>query len=133
MNKKLIRLTESDLHQIVKESVNKILNELDYQTYMSARDKAAERMDNPSLSKDARNKAYNQHKAFDNAMDSQLEKQYNLSPKEVMNARRGEYGKQLPSYTDAPHIARRDRMDDLRKDWDNSINGRRQYRNGMYQ
>lgn len=28
MNKKLIRLTESDLHRIVKESVNKILNEI---------------------------------------------------------------------------------------------------------
>jgi len=27
MNKKLIRLTESDLHKIVKESVNRILNE----------------------------------------------------------------------------------------------------------
>ena len=27
MNKKLIRLTENDLHKIVKESVNKILNE----------------------------------------------------------------------------------------------------------
>ena len=27
MNKKLIRLTESDLHRIVKESVNEILNE----------------------------------------------------------------------------------------------------------
>ena len=28
MNKKLIRLTESDLHRIVKESVNKVLNEV---------------------------------------------------------------------------------------------------------
>jgi hypothetical protein len=28
MNKKLIRLTESDLHKIVKESVNKIINEI---------------------------------------------------------------------------------------------------------
>ena len=28
MNKKLIRLTESDLHRIVKESVNKVLNQL---------------------------------------------------------------------------------------------------------
>ena len=27
MNKKLIRLTESDLHRIIKESVNRILNE----------------------------------------------------------------------------------------------------------
>jgi hypothetical protein len=29
MNKKLIRLTESDLHRIVKESVNRILSEID--------------------------------------------------------------------------------------------------------
>ena len=28
MNSKLIRLTESDLHRIVKESVNRILNEI---------------------------------------------------------------------------------------------------------
>ena len=28
MNKKLIRLTESDLHRIVKESVNRVLNEV---------------------------------------------------------------------------------------------------------
>ena len=27
MNKKLIRLTESDIHKIVKESVNRVLNE----------------------------------------------------------------------------------------------------------
>ena len=40
MNKKLIRLTESDLHNIVKESVNKILTELDWKTYASAGKKA---------------------------------------------------------------------------------------------
>ena len=28
MNKKLIRLTESDLHRIVRESVNRVLNEI---------------------------------------------------------------------------------------------------------
>ena len=33
MNKKLIRLTEGDLHKIVKESVNKVLTELDWTTY----------------------------------------------------------------------------------------------------
>ena len=41
-NKKLIRLTENDLHRIVKESVNKILREVvddgDYENAMSARD-----------------------------------------------------------------------------------------------
>ena len=30
MNKKLIRLTESDLHKMVKESVNRVLNEWEY-------------------------------------------------------------------------------------------------------
>lgn len=30
MNKKLIRITESDFHKIVKETVNKVLNEIDY-------------------------------------------------------------------------------------------------------
>lgn len=29
MNKKLIRLTESDLHRIIKETINKVLNEGD--------------------------------------------------------------------------------------------------------
>jgi DNA mismatch repair ATPase MutL len=43
MNKKLIRLTEQDLHNIVKESVNKILTELDWKTYANA---AKKRYDN---------------------------------------------------------------------------------------
>lgn len=44
-NKQIIRLTESDLHRIVKESVNKILseaiNELDPRTYASYANKRA--------------------------------------------------------------------------------------------
>ena len=42
MNKKLIRLTESDLHKIVKESVNQVLTELDWRTYTNAVQKARE-------------------------------------------------------------------------------------------
>ena len=45
MNKKLIRLTESDLHRIVKESVNKVLTELDWRTYANAAKKASEQGD----------------------------------------------------------------------------------------
>ena len=33
MNKKLMRLTEQDLHRIVKESVEKILSESDYDNF----------------------------------------------------------------------------------------------------
>ena len=39
MNKKLIRLTESDLHRIVKESVNKIISELNRSTMQNAYNK----------------------------------------------------------------------------------------------
>ena len=38
--KQLIRLTESDLHNIIKESVNNILTELDWRTLASAEEKA---------------------------------------------------------------------------------------------
>ena len=43
-NKKLIRLTESDLHNIVKESVNKILSEMDWKTYANAERKWADHL-----------------------------------------------------------------------------------------
>lgn len=39
--KRTIRLTESDLHRVIKESVNKILNELDARTYASYAQKRA--------------------------------------------------------------------------------------------
>lgn len=35
MNKNIIRLTENDIHNIVKESVNKVLTELDWKTKMN--------------------------------------------------------------------------------------------------
>ena len=38
--KRKIKLTESDLHNIIKESVNHILSELDWRTYQSAARKA---------------------------------------------------------------------------------------------
>lgn len=36
MNTQIIKMTESDLHKIVTESVNKVLTELDWRTYASA-------------------------------------------------------------------------------------------------
>ncbi len=40
--KKVIRLTESDIHRIVKNSVKKVLTELDWKTYANAARKRAE-------------------------------------------------------------------------------------------
>ena len=64
MNKKLIRLTESDLHRIVKESVNKVLTELDWKTYANAAGKARGRGD--------KERAYN----FGNAAIDNFNKNY---------------------------------------------------------
>ena len=49
MSKRRIRLTESDLHNIIKESVNNILSELDWRTYQSAADKANEIATNTTI------------------------------------------------------------------------------------
>ena len=38
--KKTIRLTESDLHRVIKESVKQCLTELDWRTYANAAKKA---------------------------------------------------------------------------------------------
>lgn len=45
MKKNRIRLTESDLHKIIKESVNKVLTELDWKTYANASQKRKEQDD----------------------------------------------------------------------------------------
>ena len=46
MNKKLIRLTESDLHRIVKEAVNSIINETSDKLLTTAMDKADDKVKN---------------------------------------------------------------------------------------
>jgi hypothetical protein len=78
MNKKLIRLTESDLHKIVKESVNRVLkeaqlNELDPRTYASLANKRDAQGQNYKAAKarqaarDAWNKQYGYN--YDNGKD----------------------------------------------------------------
>jgi hypothetical protein len=42
-----IRLTEGQLHNVIRESVNQILNELDWKTYASAARKKDDQMKNP--------------------------------------------------------------------------------------
>ena len=67
MNKKLIRLTESDLHKIVKESVNRVLTELDWKTYDSAMRKAAEKgqWERVGAFGDASKKAFNKQFGYE--------------------------------------------------------------------
>ena len=69
MNKKLIRLTESDLHRIVKESVNRIMNETSIDTLQRAQDKAFDEYDSmwpddENYDEDFANKRKRQYDAF---------------------------------------------------------------------
>lgn len=49
MKKQVLRLTEEDLQNIIKESVNNILSELDWKTYDNAMNKSDEHADNQQL------------------------------------------------------------------------------------
>ena len=61
--KKLVRLNESDLHRVIKESVNKVLTDLDWRTYANAAKKAREQ---------GRDSRWD----FDRATERALDKQY---------------------------------------------------------
>ena len=83
--KKIIRLTESDLHGIIRNSVNKILSELDWRTYANAANKSAERQ------KDYKEKS-KEKKWYDSILPSRARKRQgkisNLADKENDRSRR---------------------------------------------
>ena len=64
--KQVIRLTEGDLHNIIKESVNKVLTELDWKTYANAYKKAreTETPERYSRFKDAARDAFNKEYGY---------------------------------------------------------------------
>lgn len=67
--KKIVRLTEGDLHKIVKESVNRVLNEVSIDTLQRAQDKAFDEYDSmwpddEDYDEDFVNKRKRQYDAF---------------------------------------------------------------------
>ena len=67
--KRITRLTESDLHRIVKESVKRVLNEVSIDTLQRAQDKAFDEYDsewpgNDYYDIDFTSKRYTQYDAF---------------------------------------------------------------------
>ena len=83
--KKIVRLTEGDLHNIIRESVNNIIQELDWRTYANAANKSAERQ------KDYKEKS-NEKKWYDSILPSRARKRQdkflNLADKEYDRSRR---------------------------------------------
>ena len=82
--KQLIRITENELHKIIKESINNILTELDWRTYDSAGQKALKKSKEIDKSnKDSSSKMYQRALKFTKASDKAYEKQtYGQSSKE---------------------------------------------------
>ena len=62
MSKQMLRLTENDLHKIIKESVNKILSELNWKTY----DRASKQDYDPKRSERFARKLAKAHDEFKN-------------------------------------------------------------------
>ena len=71
-------ITESDLHGIIKESVRKILSELDWRTYATALEKAGKMADDPNIGNYEKRRRENQKNNFHKQMVSTYDKQYGL-------------------------------------------------------
>ena len=78
--KKVIRLTESDLHRVIKESVKQVMNELDWRTYDSAAEKSRERYHNAptGAERDYHSRRYDK---FNRASDDAFEKRFGTRQK----------------------------------------------------
>ena len=121
--RKKIKLTESDLHNIIKESVNNILSELDWRTYDNASEKAyrlSDEANNPYEKKRRKNQAIN----FAKMAKEKYSSQYNL-PQSF--DRDMEYGNIEPTQGQLKNAARRN------QDTTNFFNRKSEYKNGKWQ
>ena len=123
MSKRTVRLTESDLHNIIKESINNIISELDWRTYQSASDKASDKA-NATNNKYEKQRRKNQANSFANAGAKRFSSQYNL-PSGFEND--VEFGNIVPTQGQLKNAARRN--DDAIKFY----NGKSEYRDGKWQ
>lgn len=127
MNKKLIRLTESDLHRIVKESVNKVLNEIDWRTIETAKNKANyDSMDN-NLPYGLRTKRGEQFMKFRDSLPDYQTKQYGLTAAQIQAAKKGK-GNEY----DTANRRELKQMDKLNSDYNNFQAGNSNYVDGNW-
>ena len=78
-----IKLTESELHRIVKESVQEVLKELDWRTYDNAKCKALDKADNTDNVYEKKRRL-NQARDFTAASAERYTKQYGLDDLMIM-------------------------------------------------
>ena len=76
--KQTIKLTESELHRVIKESVNNILSELDWRTADIAHKQAMSKANDNHYNKYQRAKYLRQGKNFEKYRNDKFNTQYNL-------------------------------------------------------
>lgn len=119
--KQRIRLTESDLHKVIKESVKKILNELAPQTYESAKEKAKE-LAKTSVDGYEKKRRENQSDEFRKAAQKAWTERYNL---EKLDANRGNKNYK-PTQGELKQASKR--INDIMK----YMKGQQEYKNGKW-
>ena len=77
-NKKIVRLTEQDLHRIIKDSVDRCLNELDWRTYQNAARKSKVQGFDQNLSKPEQEMYKRRAEKFSDKRDSELSDLYDI-------------------------------------------------------
>ena len=133
MNKAIFRLTESELREMIKESAQKILSELDWRTYDSARVKAEKLADSPDITKYEAERRKNQAKAFRSYANDVCNKHYGV---DKINKREEDHN------TDVVQGKRNDefaytngelkRLDKQARDVQDYYDGRQVYRDGKW-
>lgn len=90
MEKKIIRLTESDLHRIVENSVKRVIKEMDYETYASAANKSFKLAKNSKTPEDV---AFHTRRGenFAKHSENEFNKKFKVSDDDRVNKRLGRY------------------------------------------
>lgn len=130
MEKKVLRLTESELCQLVKESAQKVLSELDWRTYADAKKKARALADSSNIGKYEKKRRENQAKSFAQAAYDTSNKQYGI---DKIEKKRQDFEKENPGKEYSPSNGELKRMQKQADDVHNFYTNKQEYKNGKWQ
>lgn len=120
-----IKLTESQLKQIVNESVKNVLSELDWRTYQTAANKANHLSDKAENEYEEQRRNI-QSRKFQDKAGEMYSKQYNLIDFDY-NQNLPKSERKQPSQGELKQASRRT------KDTNNFFQGNQEYKNGSWQ
>ena len=120
-----VRLTEGQLHNVIRESVNQILNELDWKTYDRAEKKKYKRMWDyqDQVGMDANDRLVQDERELTPLRDAEKEARNRKYPHLLSAHHHWAYNEPLTP-------EEQEERDAYRKEWDDLYNGRYKYEKG---